>query len=88
MAYFESPEDLFEATGLDLDDVIDVDVSAGKHDCTDYFGYIKDKDGIYRQISYTCSYNNGCEHIEIDLVTKYVQQEEIVTTIVYKPVVG
>ena len=86
MAYFNSPEEMFEATGFDLDDVIDEEVSAGKHDCTDYSGYIKDKDGLYRHISYTCSYNNGCEWIEIDLNTKYLQEEVVVTTTAYKKV--
>ena len=87
MAYFDSPEALFEATGLDLYDVVDTEVSAGKHDSTDYFGYIQDSDGIYRQISYSCSYNNGCEYIEIDLVTKYEKSERVVTETFFKPVV-
>lgn len=86
MAHFNSPDEMFEATGFELDDVIDVDVSAGKHDCTDYFGYIKAPDGTFREISYTCSYNNGCEYIEINLETKYIQKEKVVKTIVYQPV--
>ena len=87
MAYFTSVEEFEEATSLDFDEIIITDTDAGKHDCTDYNGFILDPlTGFYRSVWYSCSYNNGVEQIEIDLTRQYLQEEKVVTTLVYKPV--
>ena len=85
MAYFENADQMFMETGLDLDDFIEVEVEAGKHDVTNYFGYIPDA-GFFRAVSYEVSYNNGLQSIVLDMQNKFMQLERQVTETYYKKV--
>ena len=85
MSYYEDADELFQKTGLDLDDFIETDVEAGKHDVTNYYGFFP-KDGFFLQASYEVSYNNGVQSITVDLQNKYIQLERTVTETYYKKV--
>ena len=83
--YFTSVREFEEKTGLDLEDMVGEEVNAGKYDCTDYHGYLQNPlTGLYWAVSYSCSYNNGVDYIDIDMTRQYLQEERTIVETFYK----
>lgn len=63
--YFVSVEDLYDHVGDEdfLDDLVDYQEHAGKHDCTNCSGYYEALDGHWWKVTYSASYYNGIEGI-------------------------
>jgi len=60
---YEDVESLFDADVFD--NLVDYDEEGGKHDCTECSGMFQDKAGDWWSISYSRSYNDGIQGVDV-----------------------
>jgi hypothetical protein len=72
---------------FNFDDLKDQEESAGKHDCTNYYGYAFNEEGtLAYSVSYSCSYNWGIDCVIVLGPYKVEEEEVTITRYKYTPV--